>query len=303
MKRIVSTLVFITLLSSFISSQTYHPFPESDAYWQYTYNDIPMYCPCWGTCHHDQLKITGDTLIGGEIYHKLIKSRISLDSDCDESFHYYGYQGAFRNDIENKKVWFVSEGEENETLLYDFNLQIGDTLPEGILDPNDYWDFWVEDIDSVEIGNNFRKRFIIRSFLNFGEAPLYIIEGIGGQNLIEPFESWWYFEGGYTFSCINVNDSLIYPSNCELFVSDNNNKYSSTLKIFPNPSSGKIWIKHDGKQNLISIEIFNSLGNRVDIIESFTDIKLIDLSDRPRGIYLVNIKTRIKNFTQKVIIQ
>ncbi|MCF8368030.1 MAG: T9SS type A sorting domain-containing protein [Bacteroidales bacterium] len=297
-----ASILSIITLSSF--SQDYHPLPESDTYWIHKSHDIPMICGCGGTCSVEQYIIAGDTLINELVYHKIVHSGYWLSNNCDENFFYNGYQGAFRNDIENKIVWFVPEGESSESLLYEFDLQVGDTLSEGILDPNDYWDFWVEDIDSVLVGDSYRKRFHIRSWLNMSEMALQIVEGVGGQNLIKPFESWYYFEGGYTLSCININDSIFYPEwgDCEMIVSQKENKQAGPHLIFPNPTNGLLWFQNSEEtKQLITIEIFNQLGVNVKSIESKEEIILIDLSSKPKGLYFIKISTGFKTVTHKII--
>lgn len=229
-------------------------------------------------------------MIGSLTYHKLIESRITLLDGCEEVYDNYGYQGAFRNDIENKKVWFVPEGENTEALLYEFDLQIGDTLSQGILNPNGD-DYYVADIDSVEINESYRKRFLIQIEYNYGDSPFPIIEGIGGQNLIRPIFDWFNFEAGYWFNCINIADTLIYPYSCEMIVGTNPIKKEQVFEIFPNPTSGEFWIENpNNKHNFISMEIFNSFGKKLMDFETSEDLTLVDLSDKPKGVYLIRIK-------------
>jgi len=287
-------------------TQTYYPIPESNTYWQYCYTSIPMYCPCWGNCYDEQLKVYGDTIINEIIYHKLTLSIISYYENCEGSFYNYGYQGAFRNIEELKQVWFVPEGEQNEELLYDFNLEVGDTLAVSYINPYGMT-FYVDEIDSVEMGNSFRKRYKIFGDFNLSEQPFIIIEGIGGQNLIKPLEYWLYFEEGYTFQCININDSVYYPTGeaCELMVNTNGYKEKKQkFNISPNPSTGKFWIKNaSGTQKAIVIEIFNSIGEKIKQMESNGQIFQIDLSAYSPGIFLIKISWETGETIQKVIIQ
>lgn len=306
MKRFGLQILAGILILSNSYSQTYYPLPESNTYWRYTENDVPIICGCWGICSEEQYKITGDTLINSIVYHKIEHSGYWLDDNCDEGFYTYGYRGAFRNDIENKKVWFVPVGEASEGLLYEFDLEIGDTLLPGILNPSNYWDFWVEDIDSVEVGDSYRKLFLIRSQLNLGEMPLRIIEGIGGQNLIAPMEYWLNFEVGYMFKCINMNDSIIYPEwgDCELIVSDKTIDPIEKFEIFPNPSSGKFWIQNPYEYSQpMSVTVYNSYGVRVRHINSEETITIVDLSEFPRGIYLVQGTFGMTIIKEKIIIK
>lgn len=305
MKRIISTLLFSMLLLSIVSSQTYYPIPESNTYWQYSYSSIPMSCPCWGHCFDEQIKVYGDTVVNEMIYHKLTRSTISYDENCTQSFYNHGYQGAFRNDVDSKKVWYIPDGEQSEVLLYDFNLEVGDTIPINYLIPYDFH-FYIDEIDFVEVGNSSRKRYKIFGDINITEEPLIIIEGLGGQNLIAPFDSWWYFEEGYYFQCINMNNTLFYPEGdeCEIMVKTNDYIKEQALELFPNPSTGKFWIKNlSASPKPISIDVFNSFGERLKKLKSRDLINPIDLSAYPKGIYLIMIKWENKESLQKIIIQ
>lgn len=250
--------------------------------------------------------ITGDTMINDIVYHKINLTGYYLSDACEKSFFNSGYQGAFRNDIENKKVWFVSAGDMAESLLYEFGLQIGDTLSPGILDPDNYWDFWIEDIDSVETSDGYRKLFLIRSMLNLSEAPFRIIEGIGGQNLISPIANWWNFELGYYLDCVSVNDSVYYnqTGNCEQIVGTRPALQMPAMAIFPNPSSGYIWIRNEADQNKpFGVEIFNSVGCRVKSITCDVSPTIIDLTNQPSGLFYIFVKTGSVTSGQKIILR
>jgi hypothetical protein len=304
MKRIILSFAIITSACAVVHSQTYYPLPEENAYWKSNYLDLPMFCEClFGLCSKEQYRITGDTLINEMVYHKIDRSGYYFDDNCDDTYFNNGYQGAFRNDIENKKVWFVLAGEDTESILYEFDLEIGDTLTPGILNPNNYWDFWVEDIDSIEIENNFRKLFLIRSQINIGEGPFRIIEGIGGQSLIAEFASWLYFEGGYHLGCLSVNDNLIYGNDCDEIVGSDELLASSTMILCPNPSTGQVWIKDNTcESDPLYIEVLNSVGTKIIHLYSNSKYTAIDLCNQPPGLFLFIIKKGFKIESQKIII-
>ena len=89
MKRII-LLPFLFVFFQIVNSQDYFPLPESDTYWQYTYVDLPWYCPCFGYCYKSQYEISGDTIITNKTYHKLVLSRIYFDENCNETYSYFG---------------------------------------------------------------------------------------------------------------------------------------------------------------------------------------------------------------------
>lgn len=80
---------------------------------------------------------------------------------------------------------------------------------------------------------------------------------------------------------------------------------SSSINIYPNPSTGKFTIQLSGIDNKSSIIIYNALGEQVYTGELNSTRPTIDLSGKPAGIYLYRILSKtgesVKN--GKMIIQ
>lgn len=79
-------------------------------------------------------------------------------------------------------------------------------------------------------------------------------------------------------------------SNLNEIVSDEN------FKIFPNPTTDKFKIIGN---NIIEVEIRNIFGELIDLNSS----PLVDLSNQPKGIYLIKVKTDKAIITKKIIKQ
>lgn len=75
-------------------------------------------------------------------------------------------------------------------------------------------------------------------------------------------------------------------------------KRDITFKVYPNPTTGKIFVQSDDPGTGNMIELYNILGQRFNVraMVHAGNIVEIDMSDLPNGIYLV----RINNVTQKV---
>ena len=75
--------------------------------------------------------------------------------------------------------------------------------------------------------------------------------------------------------------------------------------IYPNPSSnGYFNIKADGNANNVQLAVYDILGKEVlkrplDLPGKF----LLDLTEMPKGLYLLNIKTENKNEVRKIKIE
>ncbi|MBK8487628.1 MAG: T9SS type A sorting domain-containing protein [Bacteroidetes bacterium] len=181
-------------------------------------------------------------------------------------------------------------------LLYDFDLEVGDTLPLSYIN---YGGNYVTGIDSILIGDNYRKRFSISG--EYIDNYAYIIEGIGStygllEGLQEPFEYWpllvcftsdsmtTYFEPPFIASAADCG--LLPVQNVDI-------SFNNSVNIFPNPSNGMFSIDISGLLNTKSLllYIYNQLGeevykNQFDISELLYPVNT-NLSTGIYFIYLV----------------
>jgi len=281
MKNFKLRLAFL-LLPVFISGQsnTYHAFPESGIIWiQSNWIATPPFM-----IHDDyNLFIAGDTTAGNYTYHKLYTNgHRYAELHPDDEYYYNRYFGAFRNDTENRKVYFLSQGED--VVAYDFNLIAGDTLPESRI-TNQITNIVVS-VDSVLVGDIFHKRFNLKTYE--GEPYAALIEGIGSTcgafSMIQPV-----FESGNDLWCVRLNNDVIWnfdPENpCLLLVGVEETETINELAIYPNPSNGLFYIRSTSKTD--RAVVFNSMGKQIDILKEIN--APIDLSDQPDGIYLVKL--------------
>lgn len=159
------------LLSAAAVGQTniYHAFPDSNAVW--AGHHWPGLINCG---EHYAYTISGDTLIGGQTYHKLVIPYVNTYGGCTV-YHAPGYAGGFRQDIGTRKVFWMAPGTVAEEVLYDFDLAEGDTIHGfdrmGCSQP----DCVVTLLDSVQIGNDYRKQWHCGAF----PSTNVLIEGIG----------------------------------------------------------------------------------------------------------------------------
>lgn len=264
---------------------TYHPFPESDAEWNFHYA-----WNCWefGMADIDYSFITaGDTTIQDVNYIKLHTPDPDDNSIGDCGGITVGYRGALRQDIENKLVYFVPPNETEEQLLYDFNLEVGDTLS-GYIAPA--WDeiCQVESIDSVLVGNSYRKRWNV----NWWYYDAQLIEGIGSTyGLLERLTSVTDLPD-YTLSCFTQAEEVLYPPNsepCQVITNVHQVAASKNYRVYPNPSTGSFHIDGPTLSDIDRVRIYNSIGmvvsDRQDIDLGTSRFKLPETA----GLYHIEI--------------
>lgn len=71
-------------------------------------------------------------------------------------------------------------------------------------------------------------------------------------------------------------------------------KKEGLVKIFPNPSDGIFEIRFNSSTDILSLQIFNSIGQKVFTQSSIDTKKTLQLSlaDLPEGIYFIQIFTK-----------
>lgn len=206
--------------------------------------------------------------------------------------------GYLFEDTVSKKVYYT-DLYDNVVLLYDFSLSEGD-----VFNYNS-----VTKVDSVELlDGTYRKRIVFEG----GDYYFFWIEGIGslmgGLLWID-----WDFKKHIPEAwllCYYENDSLLYRNDflnldCDYsFTNVNTETIDNTYipKVYPNPFSKEVSISF---KNLFQGETFEldikTLDGRTVHHETLVSDISIDLSFLGKGIYLLTIKNKHFQFTEKLI--
>jgi hypothetical protein len=302
-------LVLILLFCNIgLVAQQYHSFPTKNTVWAENYypGDAPNFKPY----HYFALK-NNDTIIKGKQYQKLYFS-------YDTTFTENKLCGALRE--ENKRIYYYSIDSLNcshmsipldtEIVLFDFNLQLGDTITSEKYRVGYPGYIIVNAIDSMLIDQEYRKVF------SFGYSGGIIsdakwIEGIGcirGLFADVGVVGWW----TNRLICCIIDNNVIYHHGYEnedcyyylhsenLQLLDNNLK----IKIIPNPvgSSALIEFERPEYQKLVISDLsgkklkeFNLEGKR-----SF----LINKGELPNGLYFLTCYHKTGNIqTLKMLLK
>jgi len=86
--------------------------------------------------------------------------------------------------------------------------------------------------------------------------------------------------------------------------SSNMNPDLNNLQIFPNPVKDKLTIKLPVNCPEITISLFNILGNEIvnETIRNYSEDYIVYFSDKPKGVYFLNISINGKKITKKIIV-
>ena len=111
-----------------------------------------------------------------------------------------------------------------------------------------------------------------------------------------------YMDGEYTVYCDSIQE---LSSKTVFFRIENgsavNECAESTLRVFPNSASEQLNVTCGDEMR--SIALFNTTGQRVRQMESCGSEAQIPLSGLPRGLYLLRVQTASGSHVQKVLIQ
>jgi hypothetical protein len=298
------TVFLMALLSAFliVKSQTsvYHPFPDSNANWNFVF--VPAQCQFGWATEDYSIKISGDTVIGNHTYHKLNIPYVYFDNmgSCTQT-NTVGYKGAIREDEVNRKVYFVNPMSSTEILLYDFNMQVGDTvqgyLETGLYDNKDV----VISVDSVLVVDSYRKRWEIN--YSYG---IYVIEGLGSTyGLIVPSPGQASDFNYFWLNCFQQNSQAMYPdtnANCQLITSIHPAyAISNQVNVFPNPSSGSFTVELARPNDFREILLSNIIGNII-FRKNINNQNKVIIENLPIGTYIITIIDNENRTTNRKII-
>ena len=276
MKTLIS-FFFGLMISGFIYSQDYHPLVQENNEWNVLMVIGYPYDTTYWTMTY---KIYGDTIISNQTYKKVYKS--------------WEYEGGIRE--EEQKVWYFSKYGNAETQIYDFTLDVGDTVT-FLVDP-----MVVDSISYIEINGEDRKQIYFSPLLQFIE---HWIEGIGsnlgilqsGSSAIVGWRTW--------FLCMSEDGELIYMnpnySSCYLNNTEIVEVHNPKIQVYPNPTSGKINIRNSENVKIESISIIDLNGQ--NLLEFENDINELDLSGFSKGIYLLKLTYQKGEVYRKIIIE
>jgi len=107
-----------------------------------------------------------------------------------------------------------------------------------------------------------------------------------------------------TYSKGISNNSLYYQSDKEFEVIDENSiatlNQNRGLLIFPNPTNGLINIELNTNKSYFEIEVFSLLGELVYVNKVNSSKLTVNLSEHPKGMYLIKIKQDNNYYYEKI---
>lgn len=293
-------LLLILLGPSLSKAQNFVGFPDSNAIWTNSYSSLNTSTMpfSYDLVYAVKYCLTNaDTLIVGNQYSQLFI--------CDSAQHYVG---AIRHDSD--RVFLVPADSSREFLMYDFGLQIGDSL-KPFYHARDFWNpnprpfadlrqhysnHTVNHIDTVY------SSWGAHRVIDFGTASKWV-EGVGNmQGLFwEPYGN----ISGYALSleCMSWGDSTYYmngyysppinvfPGACDLSFSVPEQGHGD-LRLYPNPSAGALFIEGQTTLEPGPLKVFDLNGRELKQIW-IEEQRSVDLSELPKGVYMIHFQSTV----------
>jgi len=204
----------------------------------------------------------GDTTIHNLKYSKVYQINYGLDGTFYNSF----YRACTR--VDQQKVWAIPSGFNEEILLYNFGVQVGDTLHLQFLDIDAAIDYYTESIETIVVDGTTRKK--IRFQTSYGIPDVWI-EGIG--SIMGPLDRGFFIVDAQPgLTCYLKDGEVIYKTEdtescesgltCAIVTSSEEIPQATAVKIYPNPADASVWIESE-IQGPIQVEIFAADGRMI----------------------------------------
>ncbi|MBL7921034.1 MAG: T9SS type A sorting domain-containing protein [Bacteroidia bacterium] len=292
-------ILAIILTSLTFRSQTYKPFPNDSATWGFHKSN-----PSGPTYVREIVK--GDTVLGEKNYHKAY-SNVNTNS-------LVGFYREFGKKI-YAKVYLYPD--TSEILIYDFNLNAGDTFYDKRYDPNlsqsFYYKYVLNNITTTTLTTDVRKQYNFNfvgyqgtssSYSNLGGAcNFFWIEGIGSLKGI--FNNRAQGEGTLchvaalvsnasfvTLQCFE-HKSIQYMSNSCITLNQKEITDELVFKLYPNPANEFLNFEPYTDYADNKVLIYNSIGQLVK--EEIINKNYVDVKDLPAGVYLLHLLNSERN--------
>ncbi len=302
MKKLVLFFIFLPFM---LFSQQSTPLIKDGGIWRVVKAGIVTPPDPWWIIK-EQYLMEGDTIFNNETYKKIYR--------CDYSPSIYNkvFLGGIREDSLNKVYFYLGSNMSLFTadllqpmttyLLYDFSLNIGDVL--NVVNSQNSIQT-LQTIDSVLVGNTYRKRWIFNGVNGLNREW---IEGIGDvQGLFFPLQ--YTFEDQQLLSC--YEDDALFWNNPQLSgadcftvgIDDSESQINTIVNVYPNPVLNKLSIEIPNNVNEdFEIELFDITGRSVKS-KTYSNQKKIDVNigDLNKGIYILRIRAKGINQSIKVI--
>ena len=280
-----------------MKAQDYHPIVEDGKQWNVLFS-YPWSPPEPQHKYTDIYKIEGDTLVDGVSYKVMYAT-------SDENLTGWNLCCFFR-ETEDGQVFSRRPSTSDEQLLYDFSMEVGDTICMCDYGYDECCMVVIEKGEAIVNGEP-RQQIVLEYPFGNGVEEVWI-EGIGSLYGIVDSGSLFLTGGSTNLLCYYENDDLIWqnttPGYDECYIIYNGTQVieedetTLSVSVFPNPANGKVSI--EGVE-ATEVQVYNTIGQLVKTVEGSNEI---NVSGFPEGVYLLRVTDAAGlNYTAKMAVK
>ncbi len=195
--------------------------------------------------------------------------------------------GAYRN--EDNQVYYCKwngNTYDDETLLYDYDLEEGD-----FFNDDDEHPMQVTEVSTITDNNGIERKMLTFSFIGLPEETEFWVEGVGSSKGFVNSGNYTPTDEGAIFHllCHHVDDDVIYVNpeydTCDIDEIEENN-VENGINIYPNPANDIVKILNINNLSVKKIEITDITGR---ILMNLGNVEEINVSNLPNGQYFIKI--------------
>ncbi|MCF8365738.1 MAG: T9SS type A sorting domain-containing protein [Bacteroidales bacterium] len=279
------TLIIIGCFWTIMASgQNYYPLIEEGKTWSIMSVTVPYPYPWDTTFSISHYHVSGDTILNSVTYKKLYHST----ENNPESWNFSAYM---REDAD-KKVYKRGNSNTEEILLYDFSLDVGDSILSGNCEDT-Y--LYVDSITSMMVNGSIR----LKHWISYKQYPDYHeswIEGVGSSRHIIFSGAPCFVGGHYWFLCMSADGEVVYmnPNYNYCYITGETEEKNSVFRVYPNPSgTGNMVLEFKNQEHYknMDLKVFDVFGKQIhtESIYPQQGAMRLDTSQWPAGIYVATI--------------
>lgn len=300
------TIAFSLWLSALGSMYAQSEFPLSDAIWEESSFSIA------GQFIRYRL-LCGDTTINEQAYARIYDINYPFDGEelPPDTIPPAIYVGGLRTD--GALVYYVQAETTEDLLLYDFSLEAEESIELPNTTLGNAGTYNVTNVDTIKVNGEDRRRLFLESV--FGGTNDVWVEGLGSvvYGLLDRGLA-LVFDYGSMLNCIQLNDQgfIFRPdanSDCRMAVTAceilspaiDRSRYSGKIRVYPNPSRGKLNIHLPPDGGDWQIELWSLEGKLIQVTSYRNEN--YDWSYLPTGTYLLQfLRNGRKVYSEKLLL-
>jgi hypothetical protein len=252
-------LLFLNLLCCLLAAQpVVNPLQLNDAEWR-----VSKVTGGPGMPSNDYLyfyKLCGDSTINGRVYKRVFAASHNVNTGPPTSLSYHP-DGFFRQDPVTKRSYYRLPP-QGDSLIMDYNLQVGDTIKGGYYSQGLYSQNIILKIDSIQLptGGPKHKAFYTDTTIGaFNPPGIWFLEGVGNvcgflEPVVIPLSGYATFLEAFdqNYSCADVLG--IAPGN----------ETQPTVKVFCDPAGNTLTVS--SVKDIARIEIWDATGKLMETL-------------------------------------